>query len=54
MRKCWGGEKPIKEQDSERQKMAADVAFKVLKIVVDRKASTWKRVPQVKSVRRNY
>lgn len=44
-------EKTIKEQFSERQKMAIDVAFKLLKILDGREAGNWKRVPQVKSAR---
>lgn len=45
-------ERTNKEQGSRRRKMAIDVAFEVLKIVVIRGARNWKRVPQTGSVRK--
>lgn len=42
------GEMTIKEQGSERQKMAIDDAFKFLKIVNGKKNRNWKGVPQIK------
>lgn len=40
----------LEEQDSRGLKEMMDIAFNFLKIVVDRKARTWKRVPLVRSV----
>lgn len=42
-------ERTIKEQNSRKQEMMVDTAFKYLKIVVDRKVGSWKRILQVRS-----
>lgn len=43
-----------KKRDSGIQKMAVDVAFKVLKIVVDREASNRNGVPQMRIARKEH
>lgn len=42
-------ERRINEQNSRKQEMMVDTAFKYLKIVVDRKVGSWKRILQVRS-----
>lgn len=45
-------ESKIKGEDLRKQKLTCDIVYKWLKIVVDKKAKSRKRFPQVKSARK--